>query len=207
MQTRSKISIGFATIVVTLSLGLTVFNRQEQAKIEQKTIISEQIIKTKRKELANVPANNRKKIVQSSGPSQSAIQISTENLVKRKAHAMFKLLCNVNPKLSERVWNSRYQNLPKYANKQSLENTHLEVDDLQTIKRDNRQSELLNLKTSFNVPEKNIVKGLAVVEVQTQGAEPKPSKNTYVYNFTFNISQQKFVNIEWADILKSEVLG
>lgn len=207
MQTRSKISIGFATIVVTLSLGLTVFNRQEQAKIEQKTIISEQIIKTKRKELANVPANNRKKIVQSSGPSQSAIQISTENLVKRKAHAMFKLLCNVNPKLSERVWNSRYQNLLKYANKQSLENTHLEVDDLQTIKRDNRQSELLNLKTSFNVPEKNIVKGLAVVEVQTQGAEPKPSKNTYVYNFTFNISQQKFVNIEWADILKSEVLG
>lgn len=207
MQTKSKISIGLATLIIALGLGTTAFNRHEQAKIDQKTEISEQIIKARRKELANVPNKNRKKIVQSSGQSQSAIQIATENLVNRKAHAMFKLLCNVNPKMSERIWNSRNQNLLKYADKQSLENTHLEVDDLQAIKRDNRKSELLHLKTAFDVPEKNVVKGLAIVEVETQGAEPKPSRNTYVYNFTFNINQQKFVNIEWANTLKSEELG
>lgn len=202
----SKTTMGIAILLSAFGLVRTYTNYQEQEKINAEAKTSEQILKQKQTELENLRKRSRQTVVKTKSGSQSATQIETENLVNSKAHALFKLLCNVNPNISTRVWNSRQEALLKYADKDVLNNTQLIVDDLSSVKKFDRKSELLSLHMSYDVFQGNIVKGLAQVQVQTQGPNPKPTKDTYVYKISFDKTQQKFVKIEWENTLDSQEL-
>lgn len=202
----SKATISIAILLSAFGLAKTYTNYQEQIKINAEAKSSEQILKQKTAELESLTKRNRQNVVETDSDNQNATQIETEDLVNRKAHALFKLLCNINPNTSTRIWNSRQEALLKYADKNVLNSTNLIVDDFSSVKKLGRKSELLSLQMSYDVFQGNVVKGLAQVQVQTQGPNPKPTKDTYVYKITFDTTQQKFVKIEWENTLDSQEL-
>lgn len=86
------------------------------------------------------------------------------------------------------------------------ESTHLDMDSASTIRRENRKSELLDLKLSYGITKNSKIDGLALVQVKTSGLNPISSKNTYGYQFIFDINSQKFTKITAVNTLSSEEL-